>query len=374
MVLAAVSLFVLAGLSATLAFLFRDNLSRYTMKPSREFDAAAAPAAPDYTKDEAWARLPQGPQKAADVFFVYPIVYFGGNRWNARIDDREDMERLEGEILPLYAGPFADTANLFVPRYRQANAYAFMTTAPSAQNARKLAYADVAAAFQNFLAQRNGERPFAIVAHGQGGLHAIRLLRDFVAKDDAVRARFITAYLSEVAAPADLFQDYLAPIPLCTEGYQLGCVNVWHTTAQGARNDQPRTAAPVWTAAEGFESTRGRTLACVNPLTWTLEGRAADEMMNQGSARLSAGSKSGVALTPGETGADCWNGLLWVNEQPPPLYSFAGPRYRDLFPATENLFFESIRQNFIVRLEALRQASALPPVDGTNQQAPDPLP
>jgi hypothetical protein len=369
LVSAALALFALAALSAVLAYLFRDNLSRYTMKPSREFDAANAPAAPDYDNDAAWARLPSGPQKGADVFFVYPIVYFGGNRWNARIDDPEDIERLETEVLPLYAGPFADTANLFVPRYRQANAYAFMTGAPSAVNARKLAYDDVAAAFKTFLERRNGDRPFAIAATGQGALHAIRLLREFVAKDDKVRARFITAYLSEVAAPADLFQDYLAPLPLCAEGFQLGCVNVWHTSAQGARSDLPQNIAPVWTETGDFESTRGRPLACVNPLTWTLDGRAADETMNQGAARLSGGSKHGVAVTPGVTGADCWNGLLFVNAQPAPLYGFAGPRYRDLFPATENLFYENIRQNFVLRLEALRQASAPPAIDG---QDPEP--
>lgn len=373
LVWAGMALFVLAAASATLAYLFRDNLSRYTMKPSREFDAANAPAAPDYHNVRAWARLPEGPQKSADVFFVYPIVYFGGNRWNARIDDPEDKDRLENEILPLYAGPFEDTANLFIPRYRQANAYAFMTSAPSAINARKLAYDDVAEAFKDFLNNRNAGRPFAIVAQGQGGLHAVRLLRDFVAKDEAVRARFLSAYLSEVAVPADLFESYLAPLKPCADPYQLACINVWHTTAQGARSDLPQNSAPVWTEAGAFESTRGRALTCVNPLSWTLDGRAADETMNQGAARLSAGSKSGIALTPGATGADCWNGLLWVNEQPAPLYGFAGPRYRDLFPPTENLFFENVRQNFVVRLEALRQASAPPPADGSDPQSPEPL-
>jgi hypothetical protein len=371
LVSAALALFALAALSAVLAYLFRDNLSRYTMKPSREFDAANAPAAPDYRADTAWARLPSGPQKAADVFFVYPIVYFGGNRWNARIDDPEDIQRLETEVLPLYAGPFADTANLFVPRYRQANAYAFMTSAPSAVSARKLAYDDVAAAFTEFLDRRNGGRPFAIVGHGQGALHAVRLLHEFVARDEAVRARFVTAYLSEIAVPSDLFQSYLSPLAPCAEGFQLGCVNVWHSTTQGARSDLPQTNAPVWNEAGGFESTRGRPLACVNPLTWTLDGRAADETMNQGSARLTSGSKRDVSITPGVTGADCWNGLLWVGAQPAPLYGFAGPRYRDLFPATENLFFENVRQNFVLRLEALRQATAPPSADGTAQQSPE---
>jgi Protein of unknown function (DUF3089) len=371
LVLAGLALVVLAAASGLLAYLFRDNLSRYTMKPSREFDRAAAPPAPDYRNDRSWARLPEGPQKAADVFFVYPIIYFGGNRWNARIDDPEDMERLEREIMPLYAGPFADTANLFAPKYRQANAYAFMTRAASAQNARKLAYEDVSAAFRDYLANRNGGRPFAIVAQGQGALHAVRLLREFVAQDEAVRARFLTAYLSELAVPADIFQGYLAPLQACSDGYQLGCVNVWHTTAQGARNDRPQSSAPVWTEDGGFDSTRGRTLACVNPLSWTLDGRAADETMNQGVARLSFGSKTGVAVTPGGTGADCWNGLLWVDEQPAPLYGFAGPRYRDLFPPTENLFFESVKQNFVLRLEALRQAASPPPVDGNDPQRSD---
>jgi hypothetical protein len=190
--------------------------------------------------------------------------------------------------------------------------------------------------------------------------------------DAAVRARFVTAYLAELALPADMFDAYLAPLQPCADQYQLACVNVWHTTVQGARNDLPQTSAPVWTAEGGFDTTRGRPLTCVNPLNWALDGRAADETMNQGAARLSAGAKLGVALTPGETGADCWNGLLWVNEQPAPLYGFAGPRYRDLFPATENLFFENVRQNFVIRLEALRQATAPPPADGSEPQSPEP--
>jgi hypothetical protein len=356
------------------AYVFRDNLSRYAMKPSREFDAARAPTAPDFTQAEAWAQLPSGPLKAADAFFVYPMVYFGGNRWNARIDDPEDQDRLSADILPLFAGPFADATNVFVPRYRQANAYAFMTTAPSAQNARRLAYDDVASAFRNFLAMRNQNRPFVVVAQGQGALYAVRLLREFVAKDEAVRARFVAAYLSEVALPADAFDTYLAPLTPCADAIALGCVNVWHTTTQGARFDLPRTSAPVWTEGGGFESTRGRTLACVNPLTWSVDGRAADPTMNLGAAAASASAANGVNLTPGVTGADCWNGLLFVDAQPDPLYGFAGPRYRDLFPPVVNLFYENIRQNVALRLEAFRQASAPPSMDGTAQQSPDPPP
>jgi hypothetical protein len=373
LVLTALGLIVLAAVLGGVAFVFRDNLSRYTMKPSREFDAASAPKAPDYAQADAWARLPAGPLRGADAFVVYPLIYFGGNRWNARVDDREDQERLKDDILPLVAGPFAENTNLFVPRYRQANAYAFMTTAPSAQNARRLAYQDVAAAFQNFLSQRNQNRPFVIVAQGQGALHAIRLLREHVAKDDAVRARFVAAYLSEVALPADAFDSYLAPLRPCAEAISLGCINVWHTTTQGARFDLPRTSAPVWTEEGGFESTRGRALACVNPLTWNFDGRAADAAMNFGAAGIDSRAPNGVSLTPGTSGADCWNGLLFVDAQPDPLFSFAGPRYRDLFPPVVNLFYENIRQNVALRLEAYRQASAPPSMDGSTQQSPDPI-
>ena len=368
----ALGVVLVCALAGGLAYAFRDNLARYALKPRAEFDRANAPPAPDYTNDGAWAMLPKKPLLKADLFFVYPSIYFGWDGWNSWIGDEAVRDRLVGDVVPLYAGPFADAANIFIPQYRQASPFAFMTHNRSAQGARLLAYEDVEAAFKNFLSARNGNRPFAIAAQGQGALYAVRLLTTVVAKDEAVRERFLTAYLSEIALPLEEFERSLKPLEPCQEPEQLGCINVWHSAQAGARNDLPRTSFPVWDDATRFTTTRGRSLACVNPLTWTLDGRAADESMNSGAAQTDHRNQSGVSLSAPRSGADCWNGLLFVDEQPPPLFTFTGPRYRDLYPPRVNLFFENTRQNFQRRLEAYRQATALPPIDGTAQTPPSP--
>jgi hypothetical protein len=371
-VLGVLALLAAAGVAGGTIYAFRDNLSRYAVKPSREFDAARAPPRPDYANAGAWFALPQTASQEADVFFVHPAAYYGGASWNAPATDSEMSARVKGSIAPLFAGPFAGAANLFIPRYRQAGPYAFMTNQPGAQKARALAYEDLAAAFRNFLSVRNGQRPFAIAAQGQGTLYATRLLHEFVAPDEGVRARFVAAYLADAALPADQFLDYLKPLVPCTDGLQKGCVNAWSAAKQGMRTDHARLTAPVWRADGGFDTTRGRPLVCVNPLTWDLDGRAADITMNLGAARLDPDGADGVMLRAGATGADCWNGLLWVDVQPAPLFGFTGPRYRDLFPPGENLFYENIRQNFVRRLETFADAPAAPePEPGAE---PDPAP
>lgn len=357
-----------AGVSV---YAFRDNLSRYSLKPSGEFDAARAPKAPDYATDQAWVQLPKAPLRDADVFFLYPTAYFAGGSWNAPIEDQETRERLDTALLPLFAGPFGDHANVFAPLYRQAAPYAFMTSAQSALQARKLAYGDVAAAFDQFLKTRNGQRPFILAAYGQGALYGVRLLREKVAGDDAVRARLVAAYFIDHALPAVLVTDYLSPLTVCAEPAQTGCVVAWQTTMQGARTDIHHRNAPVWSPEGTFDVTRGRQLACVNPLTWTSGGRAGTPEMNTGAASADQSAPAGVRLSARVTGADCWNGLLTVDALPDPLFAFAGPRYRDLFPGQVNLFYDNIRQNVAARLDAYRESLKPPADDLPAEEAPD---
>jgi hypothetical protein len=55
--------------------------------------------------------------------------------------------------------------------------------------------------------------------------------------------------------------------------------------------------------------------------------------------------------------------LLYVDEQPAPIFQYAGPRYRDLFPPSGNLFYENIRQNFALRIAAYLQAQETQPAN-----------
>lgn len=361
---------LVAGISAYAA---RDNLIRYMLNPGRGFTTGAQPAVPDYAKASAWGRQPREVSKSVDVFFIYPTIYFAGEYWNAPVTNPQVRERLARTIEPLYAAPFAASANLFIPLYRQAAPYSFMTSSEDGRAARERAYEDVASAFAVFLKEKNAGRPFVIAGYGQGALYGFRLVAEMAPAD---RRRMVAAYLLEVAIPVETVAAMTQAPRLCETREQTGCQVIWHSTTKNSRGDLPRQNALVWRPGGGIDATRGRELACVNPLTWTIAGRAGTPDQNLGSAELSEFATSGTILTGAATSADCWNGLLFVDIAPDPIFLWVGPRYRELFPSRINPFFGDIRENVKARIDSFAAQASLPepetddfgtnPTDGTS--------
>lgn len=352
-----IALLVLAIGSAILAYAARDNLIRYTLNPGRSFGEGAQATAPDYAKPGSWASAPLSPAKSVDTFFIYPTVYFSGEYWNAPIGNPAVRERLARVIKPLYAAPFADSANLFMPIYRQAAPYSFMTSSEDGRDARDLAYTDVLQAFKAFLKSGNAGRPFIIAGYGQGALYGFRLVAEL---EPADRRRLVAAYLLEVAIPVDIVAKMSPTTKLCETPDQIGCMVIWHATTHNSRSDLPRQNALVWGPAGGFDATRGRELACVNPLTWTVSGRAGSSDMNLGAAELSDFADNSAVVKRGVTSADCWNGLLFTDVAPDPIFLWAGPRYRELFPSRINPFYGDIKDNVARRVESFTAQASLP--------------
>lgn len=346
---------IVAGVIAALAS--RDNLIRYTLNPGRSFGEGAQPTAPDYARATSWAALPKAVSKQVDVFFITPTLYFSGEYWNAPVHSSPVRERVHRIVKPLYAAPFSNAANLFIPLYRQAAPYTFMTSSEDGREARELAYADVAKAFAAFLTKHNQGRPFIVAGYGQGALYGMRLIAELGAEE---RARLVAAYLLEVAIPLEVLKTMTTATPLCDSPDQTGCLIVWHSSTQLARGDLPRQNAMVWKPGGGLEATRGRELACVNPLTWTVSGRAGSPDMNLGSAELSEFSEGSVVVTRALTSADCWNGLLFIDMTPDPIFLWTGPRYRELFPSSVNPFFGDIKDNVTRRIESFAAQASLP--------------
>jgi hypothetical protein len=348
---------VLALLALASAYFARDNLIRFTLNPGQSFELLPAPFAPEYSRLDAWAVLPPDATKKADVFFITPTLYFSGEHWNAPIDASVVDQRIKSVILPLYAAPFSTTANLFLPRYRQAAPYSFMSASEDGRKARELAYHDVKAAFDNFLATRNEGRPFIIAGYGQGALYGLRLIGE-IPKEKS--KQLLAAYLIEAALPVDAIAALAPGIPLCASPDVTGCIVAWHSSKQGGRGDMATQNALVWKPGGGFEVTRGRALACVNPLTWTISGRAGGSDMNLGAAELDTNSPSGINIVHNATGADCWNGLLFIDVDPDPVFFWTGPRYEALFPSKVNPFFSDIRANVQSRIESYLAQASLP--------------
>lgn len=370
-----VGFFVVAGvlaLAALAIYAARDNIVRYTLNPDRPFGQGVQASEPDYKLDSSWAYRNEQPTQDADVFFIYPTIFFSGEFWNAPISNAAVKDRLERTIRPLYAEPFAHWASLYMPYYRQAAPYSFMSGNENGRSARSLAYKDVARAFAQYLKESKQDRPIIIAGYGQGALYGLRLISEL---KPAERSRLVAAFLLEVAIPTEVLAAMTTGIPLCDTPEQTGCSVIWHSTTQNARSDLPRENALVWRKDGGFEPTRGRELACVNPLTWSISGRAGSPEMNLGAAAISDFGANNITITPAATSADCWNGLLFTDLTPEPMFLWSGPRYRELFPSSINPFFGDLKDNVARRIESyLAQRAATPETPPDPQETPTEAP
>lgn len=355
------------AMTAIFVYAARDNLIRYTLNPSASFEDTPRPSPPNYNASGAWTVRDTSASKSADVFFIYPTVFFSGEFWNAPTSNSAVSERLTRIVRPLYAGPFEHWANLQMPLYRQAAPYSFMSGNENGRSARLLAYSDVKRAFDAYLAKAKPDRPFIIAGYGQGAMYGMKLLAEM---KPATKARLVAAYLLETAIPTEVFTTMVKGVPLCDSPDQTACAIIWHSTTQNARGDLPRENALVWRPSGGFDATRGRELACVNPLTWTISGRAGSPDMNLGAARLSEYGPREVDTTPASTSADCWNGLLFTDITPEPMFLWSGPRYRELFPSAVNPFYGDIKDNVRRRIESYLALQSMGPLTATGEPQP----
>jgi hypothetical protein len=308
---------LLAVLAA--AFLvFRVDILRTSLDPKTPFQIYEPPKAPNYAEARAWALLPQPPDRPmvsdgpADVFFIHPTTYDGGEHWNAPFRDARASRQLEEVMLPNHAGPFERAGRVFAPRYRQASLYAQLTLRDDARDARRFAYGDILAAFRLWKTRYGGDRPFIIVGVEQGGLLAARLVAEEIAPDPALVARLAGVYLIETVVPADAYGPS-ATIPACERRAQAGCVVAWKT---GGAVDRGRILdrSLVWGPRQELVNLGDRPALCVNPLTGGTSGPTAPARMNLGAAnatRLEWGDRPGLLSREVETA--CEGGLLKVS-------------------------------------------------------------
>ncbi|MHA7871509.1 MAG: DUF3089 domain-containing protein, partial [Hyphococcus sp.] len=292
------ALTALAGtvvLATVVAVLFQDNLTRYRLNPRAPFQTFAPPPPPAYGARGAWVLWPDNPsQGVADIFYVHSTTYASARHWNARINDPRADATLRRVAAPNQAGPFLRMGAVYGPRYRQATLFATFTHKFDGLAARQLAYGDVAEAFETFLKTRRQDRPMILVGYGQGGLYALGLLQEYVAKQDALRAQLAAAYVIGYSTPLSLFDDALAAIPPCRTPTDTRCVVSYIDLEDGfdieERRFRQRTL--VWTQDRRLATEPMPDLLCVNPLSWKTDGQPALPELHIGAA-----SATGLRLT-----------------------------------------------------------------------------
>lgn len=240
-------------------------------------------AAPDYSKPADWLCLPgradvcseplattalnpngygsNGLSPVAknppiDCFYVYPTVS-GDQGMNSDLVP-DNAEKAAAEI---QFARFAGVCRTFAPLYRQmtvASIAAYTAGADIAGPAR-LAYSDVAAAWRNYLRNRNQGQPFVLIGHSQGSAMLNQLIANEIeGKPEAARMKLAILAGYDVLVPQGrLVGGTFKSMPLCSRPGQTGCVISWVSFRE---NNVPPPGAIF-----GYAAQPGMTVGCVNP-------------------------------------------------------------------------------------------------------------
>ncbi len=239
--------------------------------------------APDYAQDAAWLCRPSRADACAanqdatvitadgkhstekfvaatapkfDCFYVYPTVSLDKTPNSDMIAGPE-----ENQVAAFQAARFARNCRVYAPLYRQVTLTALQAimAGKAVPADRALAYADVKAAWESYLARDNKGRGVVLIGHSQGsGILKVLLQNEIDGKP--VQKQLISAMLlgTNVAVPEgkDVGGD-LKTIPLCRKNDQTGCLIAYVTF----RSDAP----PPNNSRFGVVPQPGMVAVCTNP-------------------------------------------------------------------------------------------------------------
>ena len=192
----------------------------------------------------------------ADCFYLYPTVSRDAG-FNS--DLTPGME--ERAAVGIQFARYASVCRPFVPVYRSGTVSAVRSVLDglNPEPIFTRAYGDVAASFHYYMQHYNHGRPVVIVAHSQGSIYAIELLkREFDGRPLSGRlvSAIIPGYTVEVPqgrATGGTFRT----LPLCTRNGETGCIVSYVSFREGH--------PPPADAMFGHASRPDWTVACTNP-------------------------------------------------------------------------------------------------------------
>ena len=353
-------LIILAVIGAFAFFQFGDRALTQFAKPQGHYSPPPPTSGPDYSLKSSWLARPDVSPNPADwlpgsmtapttprqaaTFYIHPTTYHERDRWNAPLDAGGETAARTRLFVRSQASAFNGVSGVWAPKYRQAAFGAFLLTGPDADKALDLAYHDVLAAFDAFLAAQPAGTPVILAGHSQGSLHLLRLLAD---RRDALKGRLVAAYV--VGWPVSTKADLPATgMPACTAPAQAGCLMSWQSFKDPAN---PALVLDAWQGTKGLTGAireRG-DMVCTNPLTGGA-APSAPPAANPGTLVPTA-DLSSAAVMPGLVGATCEDGILIVDGAIPPLgpYVLPGNNYHVYDYA---LFWGAIRADAARRVAA----------------------
>ena len=300
---------------------------------------AISPQAIDYADMTYWYAFGDK-DKPADVFYIYPTVSTisfvdNDSSWFADITQAEVREEANGN--QRFNKMLYDDYNFYAPYYRQMIFESY--TQPDSILQRNAAFAaqDVKDAFQYYMAQGNGGRPYFLVGHSQGSQVLIELLKDGMTEEQ--RSLMVAAYCIGYHVTAEELAQY--PTQLCPamDSTETGKLIIFNSVTD--------------TTAIGMVS-RG-DVAGVKPTTWTMDADTVPAEYQLGMAKYND-SRDSVLIVPCPTRTYLYKHNTVCPDLDPDMVFI--PAYKDMFPrgnlhfADSWLFAGNVKQNMDCRLRS----------------------
>jgi hypothetical protein len=271
--------------------------------------------------------------KNVNVFFVHPTTYQDFDKFelapNADIKDEALNKETDKSTILYQASCFNNAGAVYAPRYRQANLSVFFKPSSKNKPALDLAYTDVKTAFEYFLNNINGNKPFIIASHSQGTVHAVSLIKEFI-DGKPLQQRLVAAYLIGMPVKKNEFNS-CKPCAIASEA---NCFVSWRTYLHGEEG------------AAYLKLETPSSIVVTNPISWAIDSLPAT------ASKQIAVIKSFTRPIAYDATVVKYNNILWITKP-----KFKGSiflrkaKIKNLHKGDINLFYESIRKNLVERID-----------------------
>ncbi len=342
----------LAIVSLAVLYAFRGYLYFYSITPDHQFEDETKGPAPEYDDTSYWALHPakQGGSVQSteasddfDVFYIHPTSLRTAERWNELIDPSHSEELFSWSKLN-QASIFEDCCRVYAPHYRQATLASYWVD-DNGRKAKELAYSDILAAFDHYLKNENGGRPFFLAGHSQGADHGLRLIKDRIL-GTKLEDQMVASYLIGRPIPKTALAKTHPGMKICDRPDDVSCLISWVTFGNGS-DPKDFLSSMEWHFDDGYRKfDTDDEFVCVNPLNWSQGEEKATVAAHQGAVFYD--DHELVKVMEHMTSAACDEQVLLVDDLSEQL-EFAWNGNYHLYDY--NIFYQNIRANLNQRIQ-----------------------
>lgn len=232
------------------------NTGNWLCRPGAD-DACSQPRAiHDVKLDGTVNRIDEGIAKdrAVDCFYVYPTMdlTLAGGVHEDLADRAKPIEAIRTQ-----AARFGEICSVYAPVYRQVTIGTYIQSEEKRKPCFDVAYSDIQAAFDHYMANDNKGRGIILIGHSQGAQVISRLIRERFDNNETLRKQLIAAMPIGWPVGTDtgsLLGGSFEKVPVCTKADETGCAIAFRSF--GAGNDLP---------AVNGELREGDSIVCHNP-------------------------------------------------------------------------------------------------------------